>query len=170
MGPVALEMTKIAVIRDGPHRTLEPDRDLRLRGREADMLLLDWIDPATGTANIRIGVPHALYEDVLDAPAAWEELRAEVAGRMFVDIGRILRDGGEGAGGRRHERRNRPANGVGCARPRFPGDAGDPAFTVFPGRWPVGGRRWIGWTSRSSLQTALVRHRMMICGGSPSSA
>ena len=63
------------------------------------MLLLDWIDPATGTAAVRMKVPRALSEDVLDAPAAWAELRAEVAGRMFVDIGRILRNGGEGAAG-----------------------------------------------------------------------
>ncbi len=58
---VALEMTKIAIMHDGPHRTLEPDRDLRLRGRDDDMLLLDWIDPATGTAAVRMKVPHALY-------------------------------------------------------------------------------------------------------------
>ncbi len=96
---VTLEMAKIAVIRDGPHRTLEPDRDLRLRGREENMLLLDWIDPATGTANIRMKVPHALYEDALEPSAAWAELRAEVAGRMFVDISRILRDGGEDVAG-----------------------------------------------------------------------
>jgi hypothetical protein len=95
---VALEMAKLAVIRDGPHRTLEPERDLRLRGREEDMLLLDWIDPATGVANVRMKVPHALYEDIVDMPDAWADLRTEIAGRMFVDIGRVLRYGGDDAG------------------------------------------------------------------------
>jgi len=87
----ALEALKLAVLKDGPQRALDPTLELRLVGREADDLIFAWLDPTTGAEQDRLHVPEAAYLAVKGGAAAWAPLTALLAGRMFVDMNRVLR-------------------------------------------------------------------------------
>lgn len=91
---VALEVTKLVVLRDGPAREFDPSRDLRLRARENGSLLLDRVDPATGVPSDSLTIPEALYDAIATGGAGWDGLRGMIAGRMVVDLCRVLRDPG----------------------------------------------------------------------------
>jgi hypothetical protein len=88
----ALEITKLLVIRDGPERTWDASLDLRLRAREDETLLLDWLNPATGAPSSAVSVPLAVYRSVADGGDSWTDLRALLAGGIYVDLGRVTRD------------------------------------------------------------------------------
>ncbi len=87
----ALEALKLALLKDGPQRTLDPTLELRLVRREADDLIFARLDPTTGAEQDRLRVPEAAYLTVKGGGAAWAPLTALLAGRMFVDMNRVLR-------------------------------------------------------------------------------
>ena len=89
---VALECLKLAILRDGPQRRYDPGLELRLIGRVDDRLHLAWIDPLTGAGLDRLAVPESAYVLVKGGGADWGEAAALVAGRMFVDLNRLVRD------------------------------------------------------------------------------
>jgi hypothetical protein len=88
---VALEALKLAVVRDGPARGLDPTLELRLVARVGADLVLSWIDPDSGAETARVSVPEAAYVLVKGGGAAWAPLLGVLAGRMFVDMNRVLR-------------------------------------------------------------------------------
>jgi CpXC motif protein len=89
---VALESLKLATLKEGPERMLYPTLELRLIGQEKDSLLFAWIDPATGSEAARMAVPEAAYVVVKGGGEAWAPLTGLLAGRMYVDMNRVLRD------------------------------------------------------------------------------
>jgi hypothetical protein len=89
---VALEALKLAILRQGPARPIDPDQDLRLMAREEDDLILAWVDRENGAEAARLTVPEAAYLLIKGGGADWDALARVVAGRMFVDMGRVLRD------------------------------------------------------------------------------
>lgn len=94
----ALEATKFATLAEGPMRAIDPDRDLRLIGEAQGAMLLHWLDPSDGVAVSSLRVPRQIYVLVKGGGEAWAPLTARLAGRMYVDIGRVLRVEAPGAG------------------------------------------------------------------------
>ena len=87
----ALEATKLATLAEAKVGQLDPDLDLRLSGEEGDALLLHWINPADGAVTARLRVPRQVYVLVKAGGEAWAPLLQRLAGRMYVDIGRVMR-------------------------------------------------------------------------------
>jgi hypothetical protein len=87
----ALEALKLAVLRDGPLRTISPTLELRLVGDDDDGLLFGWLDPTTGEELERLSIPEALYAQVKGDADSWGPLMRELSGSMFVDLNRVLR-------------------------------------------------------------------------------
>jgi hypothetical protein len=85
-----LEAVKIALIADGKCPSVYTTLDLRLTGADDENLVLDWLDPATGTAVERLRVPQAAYVLAKAGGDAWAPLIDRLAGPFFVDIGRVL--------------------------------------------------------------------------------
>ena len=88
---MALELTKLAVMRSVDDMPLADDMELRLTAATADELELNWTMSGGDLAVEKITVPRGLYESIAkDHGPAWAEARAELAGGAFVDINRIL--------------------------------------------------------------------------------
>src|SRR5208282_3755237 len=87
---VFLEALKLATIASGAIPELDPALDLRLAGERDGALLLQLVDPVDGRPSGEVAVPHAAYAVVTARGEAWAPAIAKLAGRMFVDIGRVL--------------------------------------------------------------------------------
>jgi len=89
---LALELTKIALLRALPDTPFDADTELRLGAVEGDELLLGWIRFADEALVESLRVPRALYEGIVAAPAEWQALRDDFAGARYVDMARLLLD------------------------------------------------------------------------------
>ncbi len=87
---VTLELLKLAVIRDIPGAPFGMTTELRLHDAEADDLVLRWSSLLTETPLSQLRLPRAAFADVAADVAGWANLRAELAGRLFVDTARLL--------------------------------------------------------------------------------
>ena len=96
---VALESLKLAMLRATPERSIDPGQELRLSGRDGSNLVFAWIDPTTGAEMARVVAPDAAYVVVKGDAAAWAPLARLLAGRMYVDMNRVLRDAAPAAVG-----------------------------------------------------------------------
>jgi hypothetical protein len=85
-----LEVTKIAVMRSGAETPIPGELELRLVGEEEGDLVLAWV----GALDRRVGgamrVPRALIGEIEAEPAAWKDVRDEVADGMLVDFQREM--------------------------------------------------------------------------------
>ncbi len=86
---VALELTKLAVMRAVEDMPLADDMELRLSAATADELTLTWTMSGGDLAVETLAVPRALYDGIAK-DKGWAEARAELAGAAFVDVNRIL--------------------------------------------------------------------------------
>lgn len=89
---VALELTKLMLLRDLPDSPLGADTELRLGRADGNELHLAWIRYADETVVETLTVPRALLDDIARAPKDWQALRDEVGSGPFVDITRLLVD------------------------------------------------------------------------------
>lgn len=87
---LALETLKLAAISEGKIPTVYAALDLRLTGREADCLMLHWVNPIDGAAVERLRIPEAAYLLVRAGGEAWVPVASRLASRMFVDLGRVM--------------------------------------------------------------------------------
>lgn len=88
---VALELTKLAVMRSVEDMPLADDMELRLTAATADELELTWTMSGGDLAVEKIAVPRELYVEIAkDKGKGWAEARAELGGGAFVDVNRIL--------------------------------------------------------------------------------
>jgi hypothetical protein len=88
---VALELTKLAVMRAVEDMPLADDMELRLTAATADELELSWTQAGGDLAVEKIAVPRELYVEIAkDKGKGWAGARAELAGGAFVDVNRIL--------------------------------------------------------------------------------
>jgi hypothetical protein len=85
----ALELLKIAVLRNVPDPTFADQTELRLIGRAEDALRFAWIESATEKRLSELSVPRNVYDGIA-ADAAWAPLRARFDGQYFVDVKRLL--------------------------------------------------------------------------------
>jgi len=85
-----LELAKADVMRNLESVPVGTDRELRLVAVMDDELKLGWITTGDDELVDLISVPRALIAEIEAEPGPWAELRAEVAGPMFVDLERSL--------------------------------------------------------------------------------
>lgn len=87
---VALELLKIAIMRTVPDPPLGDISELRLAGGDGPDLHLAWVDASSEQELASLTIGRALYDDVLADPKPWAALRAELEGRLFVDVKRLI--------------------------------------------------------------------------------
>ncbi|MGM9485106.1 CpXC domain-containing protein [Roseateles sp. NT4] len=88
---VALELTKLAVMRAVEDMPLGDDMELRLTAATTDALELTWALSGGDLALESIAVPRKLYDEIAkDKGKGWVEARAELSGGAYVDVNRIL--------------------------------------------------------------------------------
>jgi CpXC protein len=87
---VELELTKMAVLRNVPGSPIADEVELRFDRIEDAALILHWIMAPTESVVKTLRVPRSVYDDVAADAEAWAPLRAEFAGRCFVDVNRLL--------------------------------------------------------------------------------
>jgi hypothetical protein len=85
-----LELLKMSVMRNVAGPPIADQTELRLVGGEGDTLKFSWITTATEEPLAGLAVPREVYDDIASEPEDWEELRADFAGRMFVDLKRLI--------------------------------------------------------------------------------
>jgi CpXC protein len=88
---VAVETLKLALLKEGPARTLDPSLKLRLVGQDDNALTFAWLDAVSGMERDRMRVPNTAYTLVKGDKESWAPVAALLAGRMFVDVNRVLR-------------------------------------------------------------------------------
>jgi hypothetical protein len=87
---VALEMAKMATLRELGEIKLGADLEFRLVGATDDELIVAWLHTSTEDIDAEYGVPRQLLQDIEAEPEKWASLRADVSGGMFVDYRRLL--------------------------------------------------------------------------------
>lgn len=88
----ALEALKLAMVKEATGPRLDPALELRLMGREEENLVFVWLDPSTGAEAGRMSVPEAAYILVKGGGDCWVPVFKLLAGRMYVDMNRVVRD------------------------------------------------------------------------------
>lgn len=88
---VALELTKLAVMRSVDDMPLADDIELRLAAVTPEALTLAWTMSGGDLTVETIAVPREVYDEIAaDTGPAWAEARDALAGGPFVDVNRIL--------------------------------------------------------------------------------
>lgn len=85
-----LELAKADLMSSAESVPVGTDQEMRLVAVVDDELKLGWITTASDELAELISVPRALLAEIEAEPAPWAELRADVAGTMFVDLQRSL--------------------------------------------------------------------------------
>ena len=86
----ALELVKIAIVRDVENVPLGDDTELRLVAVEGDDLIMAWIEAASENLVETMRVPRSLYDEINEDHDDWQPLREEVSAGMFVDMQRLM--------------------------------------------------------------------------------
>jgi hypothetical protein len=86
---VTLEMLKLAIMRDVPGSPLADDTEFRLIGGGENELAMAWLRPSTETGLANLCVGRDVYDAIAKSPA-WSDLRATMAGGLFVDMRRMF--------------------------------------------------------------------------------
>ena len=87
---VALECTKMLMLRGLAEVPLADDVDLRLVGVTASELAFAWLRSSDKVATETLTVPRKLYAGVADEPEAWSALRGPLTSGLYVDLNRLL--------------------------------------------------------------------------------
>jgi hydrogenase maturation factor len=85
-----LELLKMSVMRNVAGAPIADQTELRLVGGEGDTLNFAWITTASEAPLFGLAVPREVYDDIASEPEVWAALRADFAGRMFVDLKRLV--------------------------------------------------------------------------------
>ncbi|WP_207477274.1 CpXC domain-containing protein [Arenibaculum pallidiluteum] len=87
---VALELLKMAVLRNVSGAPVSDDAELRLLGAEDGMLELGWVRGEEEAVVASLKVPRDVYDHVAADRGAWQPLRDQLSGRPFADYNRFL--------------------------------------------------------------------------------
>lgn len=85
-----LEMLKIQVMRNVPEAPIADETEFRLTGGGAGMLDFSWLDSGTEALLSSLAVPRTAYDDIAEEAEDWASLRANFAGKLFVDLKRLV--------------------------------------------------------------------------------
>ena len=87
---VTLELLKVALVRSMDDVPLRNQTELRLMALEGEEFLLSWLVAEAELPLETMRVPRSLYDEILAAPADWNELKAQVSAGPFVDFKRLI--------------------------------------------------------------------------------
>jgi hypothetical protein len=87
---VEIELTKMAVLRNSDEVPLTSQTELRLVDVKGSELIMAWIVAETGQVAQALAVPRDLYTEIAADRSGWQPLRDELAGRLFVDMQRLM--------------------------------------------------------------------------------
>ena len=87
---VALECSKLLLMRAGGVVPVGDDVDLRLVGADAATLRFAWVRSRDEVASEVLTVPRTLYDGVAKESEAWAPVRAALQEGWYVDINRLL--------------------------------------------------------------------------------
>jgi hypothetical protein len=84
-----LEVVKMAIIAEGAFAWVV-EEELRLVGGDDAVLRFELLVGVTESPRRSLEVPRAAYDAAVEDPAPWVELRALIAGSLFIDVRRAL--------------------------------------------------------------------------------
>ncbi len=87
---VALECTKMLVMRGSGEAPIADDMDLRLVEADAKQLAFAWVRSNDEVVVEALTVPRAVYEGVLNDAKGWAGMRAALQEGCYVDVNRLL--------------------------------------------------------------------------------
>jgi len=93
LNDVTLELMKMAILRSLDGSPVRDDTELRLIDVQGPTLIFAWIGLQSEEVIEALEVPLDLYQEI-EADEAWDAVRAELAGALFVDMNRMLVEGG----------------------------------------------------------------------------
>ena len=87
---LALELTKMALLRSAGSAPIGAGTELRLLGGDATRLAFGWLLASDESLVEGLEIERAAYQEVAgDTSGDWAELRADFEGALFVDMGRL---------------------------------------------------------------------------------
>ena len=87
---LALELTKMALLRSSGSAPIGASTELRLLGGDATRLAFAWLLSSDESLVEGLEVERAAYDEIAaDTGGDWAELRADFDGALFVDMGRL---------------------------------------------------------------------------------
>jgi hypothetical protein len=87
---VTLELCKIAILRGQEGQPLANHTELRLYGFEGQDFIMGWIVATSEYPVDMLRVPRSLYDEIVEDPEGWQELRKELSAGLFVDAQRLM--------------------------------------------------------------------------------
>jgi hypothetical protein len=90
-----LELLKMSLIANVPAPPAADETELRLTGGDAETLRFAWIVGSSEQRIASLDVPREAYDQIVDDADDWEQVRATLAGHLFIDIKRLLSGSGE---------------------------------------------------------------------------
>jgi CpXC protein len=87
---VALELLKVAVLRDVPGAALSDKNEMRLVRVGDEALKLIWVNAETEVAIASLEAPRSAYDEIAADETEWDALRAALAASPFLDYTRLL--------------------------------------------------------------------------------
>ena len=85
-----LEVAKVAVMRNSGESPVPGEMELRLVGEEEGDLVIAWVRALDRKVGDAMRVPRALIGEIEAEPAAWKEIRDDVADGLVVDFQREM--------------------------------------------------------------------------------
>jgi hypothetical protein len=85
-----LEIAKVVAMGSGSEAPLPGQRELRFVALSGDDLVLAWVTTAESRLSAPMKVPRQLIADIEAEPAAWQELRDDVAEGLVIDFQREM--------------------------------------------------------------------------------
>lgn len=86
---VTLELAKLAIIRSGDVFMDSKHQELRLLGVDEN-LVLGWFAQGSEMLNEEVTVSKDILEEIESEPEAWQELRDDLVGGLFVDYRKLF--------------------------------------------------------------------------------
>jgi hypothetical protein len=87
---IEMELTKMAVLRNCQEAHIGANIELRLTDVQGESLIMSWLVAETGEVIDSLAVAGALYDEIAADHAGWHELREALAGRLFIDMQRLM--------------------------------------------------------------------------------
>ena len=86
----ALELTKVALIRNMKELPLSKETELRLVDMQRDEFVMAWVHISDETLVSRFFTNRSYYDDIFAHPEGWEAATAELKRGPWVDMARLL--------------------------------------------------------------------------------
>jgi hypothetical protein len=87
---VALELVKLAIVRNSASSPLSNEIELRFVTLAEGKFVMAWIRAQTEHLVELFDVPRQLYNDIAASEEGWQSLREELSAGAFVDMNRFL--------------------------------------------------------------------------------